>query len=122
MGEYTPVTEITQEEEHTANDGIEYLNREQKALDYASWAEFGEAFGMEDLDQWDEVQIPNDCITFAEIKVDNEVLSPDFVWPKQKTAVFEQYEMEKTQGFQEHGWTCFSVDTDPTIIANKLKE
>lgn len=121
-GEYTPVTEITEEENHTANDGIEYLNREQKALDYASWAEFGEAFGMEDLNQWDEVQIPNDCITFAEIKVDNEVLSPDFVWPKQKTAVFEQYEMEKTQGFQEHGWTCFSVDTDPTIIANKLKE
>lgn len=123
VGDYVPATvgEKT-EPDVVEHDGIQINSEEQSVLEYANWAEYGEAYDIMAVKQWDTHQIPRDCLTFPEMTSEGKLFAPDFLWKKQKIAVFEPYDMDETAGLTQQGWHCYPVDADPSEIAKLFKE
>ena len=103
------------------SNGVKILSDEKNVMAYNTWKEFGEAYTMNDLTLWDECDIPKDCITFAEMEVDNHHLTPDFIWPDYKVAVFEISDDTDTQPLSEYGWSCYKMNVDSMVLKARFR-
>jgi ATP-dependent helicase YprA (DUF1998 family) len=119
VGTYTPIVEDS--ENNTQNKEVKILSDERSVMAYNTWKEFGEAYTMNGLTLWDECEIPKDCITFAEMEVDNHHLTPDFIWPDYKVAVFEISDDTDTQPLSEYGWSCYKMNVDPMALKARFR-
>ena len=104
-------------------DEIEFGPESNDASLYSSWSEYVEAYGVaEQISDWDNYNIPKDCITFCTMKFkDRETeYEPCFIWKDSKTAVFEDSEEYEGTALQKAGWKCFAVTSDPQSIKDAI--
>lgn len=114
IGDCTPITA----DEGTNSAELVVVGGEKKVLEYSSWRDFAEAYTMEHLAEWDAYSVPRDCIVFCEIKVNDKLLAPDFVWLENKVAVFEALPDTELDCLNKLGWKCFAMDIEPDTLGS----
>ena len=112
-------TAVPIEDENSSADAV-LLTSAQDVLQYDNWKEFSETFGSADTVNWDAYEIDRSCYTFGELQLGQQTLTPFFVWPDQKVAVFETTDDDNTDALQEIGWKCYYTNVDPSILYNAL--
>ena len=116
IGECTPVPI----EEEPSMEAV-LLTSEQDALQYSDWNRFAETYGISDIAAWDRYEIDRSCYTFADLKVGEQTLTPYFVWPEKRVAVFEMTDNDNTEALSSIGWKCYYTDVMPEVLHDALK-